>query len=240
MNVMIGKPQLFLIHFSGGNCYSYQFLRPFLPMFDIVALELPGRCKRIKEPLLTDFDLAAADIYQQVLASLQSPDFLIYGHSMGSLLALRVANMLEAAGKPPASLVVSGNAGPDVEFAAGKRKRYLLEQNEFIKELKRLGGVPEEVLGNKELFDFFEPVLRADFEVSERTDLSGEKPVGIPLYAIMGSREDNVEEITSWKKYTSAQFDFEVMDGDHFFIRNHPEKIAAVLKKCLYRAAIMV
>ncbi len=237
---MIGKPQLFLIHFSGGNSYSYQFLRPFLTMFEMVPLELPGRCKRIKEPLLTDFDLAAEDIYQQVLASLQSPVFLIYGHSMGSLLALRVANMLAGAGKPAAGLVVTGNAGPDVELAAGGRKRYLLNTNDFIEELKRLGGVPEEVLDNKELFDFFEPVLRADFEVSEKNDLSDEKPVDTPLYAIMGSEEDHVEEIQSWERYTSSTFDYEVLEGDHFFIRKHPERIAAVLKKCLNRAIVMV
>jgi external thioesterase TEII len=205
-----------------------------------VPLELPGRCKRMKEPLLTDFDLAAEDIFEQVLANLQSPVFLIYGHSMGSLLALRVANMLSAAGKPPTSLVVSGNAGPDVELAAGGMKRYLLNESEFIEELKRLGGVPDEVLNNKELFNFFEPVLRADFEISERNDLSDERPVDIPLYAIMGSDEDNVDEIASWGKYTSAHFNYEVLDGDHFFIRRHPERIAAVFIKCLDRAAVMV
>jgi hypothetical protein len=65
---------------------------------------------------------------------------LIYGHSMGAYLALRVTRMLEEAGHPPAYLIVSGNPGPGVPR---KRpgKRYLLGKAAFIEELRTLGGV---------------------------------------------------------------------------------------------------
>src|SRR5262249_8544650 len=108
------RPQLFLLHFAGGNCYSFQFIMPLLQRFEIIPLELPGRGRRMKESLLKDFDLAAQDIYHQLTGKLTSASFIIYGHSMGAYLALRVANMLEKAGKFPAFVIVSGNAGPGI------------------------------------------------------------------------------------------------------------------------------
>src|ERR1043166_8245649 len=90
-NNSMKKPQLFLLHFAGGNCYSFQFMMPLLRDFEVVSLELPGRGKRINEPLVTNFDLAANDILRQLRQKLASSSFLIYGHSMGAYLALRVS-----------------------------------------------------------------------------------------------------------------------------------------------------
>jgi len=135
------------VHFAGGNRYSFQFLAPYLKDFEFIPLELPGRGKRVGEPLLKDFDLAALDLYNQVIEKLHRQDFLIYGHSMGAYLALRIANMLEKAGRPPACLLVSGNAGP------GTRERqdiHMLDPEDFIVELRKMGGMPQEFTDNHE------------------------------------------------------------------------------------------
>jgi external thioesterase TEII len=219
------KPQLFLLHFAGGNCYSFQFLMPLLTGFEIIPLELPGRGKRIKEDLLKDFDLAAQDMFEQIKSKVTTP-FFMYGHSMGAYLTLRVANMLEKTGKRPAYLFVSGNPGPGVKE---NKKRYLLEQDAFIEELKSLGGVPEEFITNKELFEFYEPILRADFEVAEKNDLKDEVASSAPLYAMMGDREEKVEEIANWGRFSNAQFNYEIMEGDHFFIHQHANAIAKII-----------
>jgi external thioesterase TEII len=235
---MMKKTQLFLLHFAGGNCYSLQFLKPLLPEFDVIALELPGRGKRMGEPLLKDFDLAAKDMLAQVISKMNGSPCIIYGHSMGAYLALRVCNMLIKRGNPPVCVVVSGNAGPGVKYADDGKKRYLLGRDEFIKELKILGGVSEELLENNELFSFFEPVLRADFQIAENNGMAGEPPVNIPLYAMMGSAEEKKEEITNWGKFTTAGFTHEILEGDHFFINKHPEKVAAAIRQC-YSSVVM-
>jgi external thioesterase TEII len=48
---MMEKPQLFLLHFAGGSCYSFQFMLPYLKDFNVLPIELPGRGRRIKESL---------------------------------------------------------------------------------------------------------------------------------------------------------------------------------------------
>jgi external thioesterase TEII len=230
------KPQLFLLHFAGGNCYSFQFIVSFLKDFETVSLELPGRGKRINEGLVKDFDLAARDIYNQVMKRLTSSFFLIYGHSLGAYLALRVCNMLQRAGKSPAYLIVSGNAGPGMRE---KKNVHLLEREYFIKELLRLGGVSPELIANNEVFDFIEPILRADFEVAESNEMNDEPAVSSPLYALMGSSEEKVKDISNWARFTLSDFTAEILEGDHFFIFRHPQRIAAIIKEC-YDKVVLV
>jgi surfactin synthase thioesterase subunit len=62
--------RLFCIPFAGGNIYSYRQLCRHLHK-DIVPqpVELPGRGKRLKEPLLTNIAEMTDDILQQIGAT---------------------------------------------------------------------------------------------------------------------------------------------------------------------------
>lgn len=231
------KPQLFLLHFAGGNVYSFQFMVSLLRDFDVVPLELPGRGRRVQEALLKDFNLAAADLHKQIMQKISSPVFLIYGHSMGASLALRVANMLEQSGKYPAYVIVSGNAGPGAEHT---KNRYLMGREDFTRELESLGGIPPEFIKNDELYEFFDPILRADFEIAERTGMTADEvPVKAPIIAMMGSEETKVDQISNWGKFTLSQFSAEIFKGGHFFIHDHPEKIANTIKSCYKRIMLV-
>jgi external thioesterase TEII len=226
------KPQLFLFHFAGGNCYSYEFMRARLREFDVVSIELPGRGRRINEPLFRDFDQAALDVHEQLRKRLTAPTYLVYGHSMGAYLALRVSNLMKSSSRPPGYLIVSGNPGPGIRESGDGKMRYQMGRTDFINELKALGGVPPEVIENQELFAYFEPILRADFEVAEKNGMGDEPAIDSPLYAMMGSREEKTGEISNWGRFTSSHFGYEILEGDHFFIYNHPQRIARIIKDC--------
>jgi external thioesterase TEII len=226
------KPKLFIFHFAGGNAYSFRFLHPFLRDFDVIAPELPGRGRRIGEPLLNDFRLAVLDMYRQVSHQLTDTPVILYGHSLGAYLAFAVTDMLEKEGRPASHLLVSGNAGPGIREP---RYRYLLNNDEFLEELKKLGGIPKEFLTDKNLFNFFEPLLRADFELAERNDLAAAAPVNTPLFALMGSHEEHVEQISNWRNFTRSQFDHELLEGDHFFIYQHANQIADTIRNCTFK-----
>jgi external thioesterase TEII len=85
------------------------------------------------------------------------------------------------------------------------------------------------VLEQEELFNFFEPVLRADFRIAEVNGLANEPPVQSPIYAIMGDEEEQVEEIDNWGKFTTGYFQSAVMKGNHFFIYQHSNRIAGII-----------
>ncbi|WP_343672292.1 alpha/beta fold hydrolase [Chitinophaga sp.] len=227
------KPQLFLFHFAGGNRYSFQFIAPLLTDFEVIPLELPGRGRRMDESLLTRFEAAAKDIYHQVSQRVNGNNVVLYGHSLGAYIAFKICGLLENDGIFPTSLVVSGNPGPG---AKEMKNRHLMEQEEFIKELKMLGGVPEEFLNEPELFSLFEPILRADFELAEKNGLENEAPVKAPLFAMMGEQEEGIEKIANWGRFSSSRFDHELLEGDHFFIYKHPQRIADIIRYCYQKA----
>lgn len=225
------KPQLFLLHFAGGSCYSFEFLKnKSQNSFDFISLELPGRGKRFHERLLSNKKEAIQDYVKQIKALRNEQPYLIYGHSMGATLGLSVVKEMELLGDSPLTFIATGNAGPGVEKktviddAGQKIKNYLLDDKSFKEVLQKLGGIPEDVLLNDELYFLFSPIIRSDFSILENEELM---EIGLrintPIYALMGTQEESASEISNWQKYTSSRFDADTLDGGHFFIYNYKE-----------------
>lgn len=231
------KVQLYLLHFAGGNRYSYQFLLPFLEQFDCTPVELPGRGKRSREPLIKDFDEAVSDLYQQIIASRTSGPFALFGHSMGALLAFQICVMLEQKGRGPNYLFVSGNSGP---ASSHKVSRHLLERNALVDELKTIGGVPDGFFNDDGLFDFFEPMIRADFEIIEKKTIQFTARVKAPIHAFMGTEEDDVDGIGNWRSLTQSQFKYQLFKGGHFFIHHHACDLARLISMELDKAHFQI
>ena len=125
------KIHLFCLPFSGGNSYSYRKLEQYKADFiNIIALELPGHGKRMKEALLKDIAEMAEDVFEQMKNSLSEP-YAIYGHSMGATLGYIVSQkIVQQEMNPPLHLFVSGHQGPLVE---NKREElHVLPKEEFI------------------------------------------------------------------------------------------------------------
>ncbi len=229
--------QLFLLHFAGGSCYSFDFFKKQIdPDIEFIPLEIPGRGKRFREELLKNKKSVIDDYFNQISNLRNNQPYLIYGHSMGATIGLSVTEKMESIEDPPCHLVVSGNPGPGIKEcnrSKEKIKRYLMKDDDFKKELRKLGGVPEEVLQNDELYKFFSPIMRADFEVLEKDNFSEEGiQLKTPIYALMGSDEETSSKISNWNAFTSKKFTSEILEGNHFFIYNHTEKITRVLEKC--------
>lgn len=222
------KPQLFLLHFAGGNIYSFRQLSPFLDGFEVIPIELPGRGKRTNEGLLYDHAAAVADLYEQIKARRNDQcRFLIFGHSLGAYLALPLAHMLEEQSDPPAAIFVSGHTGPGSD---NDEDWHTLSDLDFIDRLIALEGMPPEVFTDSELMDYYLPILKADFQISEKSP-DKNYVIHIPIYAMMGDQEEDVSCIQNWKKFTTASFQFRVFEGGHFFIHEHPQKIAETIKE---------
>lgn len=236
--------QLFLLHFAGGSSYSYDFLKEHIPNdIEVISLELPGRGKRFDEPALRSKEETIRDYTRQITKLRNNTPYCIYGHSMGATLGLSVAYQMQKRGDAPESLIVSGNAGPGVSYddpEESKKKRYLMSDEEFKKELRDLGGVPEEVLANEELYSFFMPIMRADFEVLEKEDYSEEGiSLKVPIYAIMGSEEKTSDSIDNWNRFTVSNFQSTILEGNHFFIYDHVKELSKTIINC-YEAQLQL
>ncbi|WP_298427780.1 thioesterase domain-containing protein [uncultured Kordia sp.] len=208
--------------FAGGNKYSFNTL--FKKELNTVVLEYAGRGTRMAEKSFTNLDDVVADLFPKVQKEIESKEpYIIYGHSMGSIVAYQMCKKIEKLGlKLPVKLIVNGVKGPQY---TKEEKISGLPDREFWQEIIKLGGIPKEVGNSPELVDFFAPILKADYKCVEsyQYDETSLK-LNIPIDVFYGSEEDiKEEEILGWKDVTNKDVIIKKLAGNHFFIFEHPE-----------------
>lgn len=223
------KYNLFCFPFAGGSIYSYSKYNPVAPRnVKLIPLELPGRGKRIAEPLLTDIHSMADNLYKHIKPMLQEP-YAFYGHSMGTVLSYLITKRLVSEGlQGPSHLFVSGRSGPSAEDP--DPFHHDLPKEAFRAKLKEIGGSPDEFLEDDTLMDFFEPILRADFRAIEEYQYETTEPFNIPITVMVGKDENITEEqVMAWQKETTHPIDIRWFNGKHFFILEHPAGIMRII-----------
>ncbi|MDQ3191153.1 MAG: alpha/beta fold hydrolase [Bacteroidota bacterium] len=225
------KINLYCLPFAGGSSYSYNVFTPHLSSnVNLVPVELPGRGKRSREALLNEADLMADDVFAKIKSNLVSGvPYAIFGHSMGGLLGyLLTRKILENNLPLPLHLFISGRSGPS--YNDDREKYYLLPKQEFRDKLKELGGSPKEVLENDDLMDFFEPILRADFQVVETYNHQEEAPFSVPASIMIGDEDKiSLEAARLWQKETSQPIKLHSFTGGHFFVFQHLTSICKII-----------
>lgn len=225
-----GAGPIFLFPFAGASrgCYA-----PLLPPAGsperrrFLPIGLPGRGERMREPSPRDLEALAADAFRQIAPDLTS-DAIFFGHSMGALLALLVARSARNSGLAlPRALIVSGMSGPS---RSSGRKRHLLPHDELRRELRRLGGSPDEILDDEELFAFFEPTVRGDLTAVETHSYRPEPPLPVPLTVILGTEDDvTAEGGDAWQIETTHPLRRADFPGGHFFIFDHADALRRLI-----------
>jgi medium-chain acyl-[acyl-carrier-protein] hydrolase len=221
------RRRIFCLPFAGGGPAAFRLWPRALPDdVEVLAVRLPGRSPSSREPLLD----SAADIVAWLLPAMRSADelpFVIFGHSMGALLAYELTIALEADGaRPPERLFVSGRGAPD-EPAAG-RTIHTLADGEFLDELDRsYGGIPAVVRNEPDLLTLLLPALRADVRVFETYAPLSDRRVACPLH-VYGGRDDRhprPAELAGWQRLAQHEITVRTFPGDHFYMTDAREAL---------------
>ncbi|EZH74461.1 hypothetical protein ATO12_11880 [Aquimarina atlantica] len=234
----IAKPKIIAIPFAGGNQYSFKTIEKYIQKdIEWVTVELPGRGGRFSEQSLDAIHLMVADLFDQILPHIKEGPYMIYGHSMGTLLGYELTKkIVEAKMRLPKCLFFTGRSAPSV---LTKKKRSILPKTLFWKEVYDIGGLPTEILDNKDLLDLYYPILKSDFKAIEDYEyITQEQPFSFPIYVCMGTEEvgedhnqQTIEEIMAWDNETKSLCGPELLEGDHFFILKSPQIIAQKIVK---------
>lgn len=225
--------------FAGGNEYAYDQMGIF-QAFDRKPARLPGRGSRIGENLQRSIRGLVKDFWACPNFDPNRPYFL-YGHSMGSLLAYEVALECKRKEIPaPLFLMVSGRQAP--KFGdKHELPRHLMTKTSFWNELKSYGGIPQALFDEPELLDFFEPVIRADFEAVYHYSQVDNLKLDIPVIALAGEGENISDiELSSWREVTSGSFRSMKLPGNHFFIFDHGPKLRELIEETVMSTSKVV
>lgn len=230
-----GHPVVFCLPFAGGGA---SFYRPWMQLaprtFAMVPVQPPGREDRLFEPSfesMPELVHAAADALTPFLRQ----PYALFGHSMGGMIAYELAQELRRRGAPqPAHLVVSGAPAPHV--AAEIPPIYHLPEPQLVAEIRRrYGGLPDEILGSRELLDLLLPRLRADLSVTGTYVYRDSPPLTIPITAFGGESDETVTPpmIAAWREHTVTRFHSEILPGGHFFLNDFASRIISTLEKAV-------
>ena len=214
------KVRLFCLPHAGSGTAMYNIWKRFLPpTVEICPVQIPGRETRLAEPSYTDCALLIAEM-TTALAPYTNMLYAIFGHSMGSLLALDLARSLRSAGLPePSYLFVSGRNATHVPMKHGSIHQ--MPDEEFLSALAtRYGGLPQEILDTPELLELYLPILRADLTLLETHRYEALAPLNCPIAAFSGKDDPNVsvEGLQAWSEHTTNTFVAKWFDGNHFYL----------------------
>lgn len=223
--VFEARPQaagrLICLPYAGGGASVFrQWHKPLPPGIEVAAVQLPGRESRYAAPRPEDLPALARQCVQENLALLDKP-FVLFGHSMGSLIAFEMALALRQ--EPAAGLlrgvIVAGARAPDDPFQ--EPPIHALPEPEFVEELRKLNGISEQVLAHKDLLRLVLPTLRADFRWVETYRWRAQAPLEVPL-AAYGGEQDSIarDDLALWARHTRSAFQARMLPGDHFFIQS--------------------
>ena len=228
------KMKLFCFHYAGGSQYNLLGLKQHLhTSIETFFFELPGRGKRVEEPLMNNIEEMVLDLYKQVKNHLEIDDkYILYGHSLGGILTLLVARLLKKHNHTlPVHIISSGTKAPK-KCQNRKVIYHKLNEEDFKKELFKLGGVPTVVIENKELMDFYLPIFMADFTASETYIYRESTPLDIPITALSGKNDDiSKSDLNAWNIETTHAVEIIMFEGDHFFIFKKFQEIGEIINK---------
>jgi medium-chain acyl-[acyl-carrier-protein] hydrolase len=210
-------PLMIFPHAGAGVTAYRRLAMDQAEVFRPAIVRLPGREQRLHEPLFRSMDAlirALVPALQPMLAA--GP--VLYGHSMGALVAFEVARYArDVCGVEPACLVVSGCAAPSTREP--RRLRHLLSDDEFWRSVCELNGMPDEIARDRAMRDMLMPVFRADFEVCDTYAYSRGAALGCPIIAFAGDADQEAlpAEMAAWAEETTGSFRHRTVPGDHFF-----------------------
>lgn len=238
------KPQaefrLFCFPYAGGSATAYSAWAELLPdNVELVAIQPPGRANRLGEPLLTSVPDMAGGVADAIGPWLDRP-YMIYGHSLGSIVSFELLHALRARGLAlPFHYFCGARRAPHFPPRIAPIHNYPLE--EFKAELKTLNGTPEIILNNADLMDIFVPILRTDFKAAYNYRREPAIRIECPASVFNGAKDDKVleEDMMGWQEHFAGKVDFRTFEGGHFFMDENRQDVLDAIGACvLQRSAL--
>ena len=213
--------RLFCFTYAGGAASIYRdWSNKLPPSIEVHAFQFPGHGNRMRDPLFKRVQPLVESVAQELMPKLEG-SFAFFGHSMGAIVSFELAQLLRRENKPgPAHLFLSGRPAP--HLTEKEAPTYDLPEPEFIEELRRMQGTPNEVLEHPELMSMLSPILRADLEVCQTYEYEPRPPLDCPITAFGGLQDEEVsrEQLEGWRDYTTSSFTARMFPGNHFFLHS--------------------
>lgn len=233
--------RLFCLPYAGGGVGTYVSWARRLPAeAELNAIQLPGRGSRIFEPAHHTMDSLMEELVPALEPYLDRP-YVIFGHSLGSRVGLELMRQLKRRGWPePLQFVASGSLPPSKEWHRSPIAD--LPRDDFLAQVRKFGGMANEIIHNDELLSLLLPALRADFSIADTYKLNRNIAFGCPA-SIFGGKEDRnvpIDRLSEWSSHFHTHPEIYQFPGGHFFIETHSDivlhRLCEIIESILTKA----
>jgi medium-chain acyl-[acyl-carrier-protein] hydrolase len=211
--------RLFCLPHAGGGTIVYRpWAQRLAPGIEVVAIRLPGRETRFREPVPGRIQDLAVGVVRAITPLLDVP-YALFGHSMGALVAFEACQALRRTGLPaPTRLLVSGRPAPHLPLRHAPV--HAAPTAELVARLRDYQGTRSELLDDPVALSAFISVLRADLASSEMYRYGAQPPLDCPISAFGGVDDQFAPEadLAAWESHTAAGFRVQRFPGGHFFL----------------------
>jgi surfactin synthase thioesterase subunit/glycosyltransferase involved in cell wall biosynthesis len=206
--------------------------------FGICPVRLPGRESRIAEAPFEKLDALVEALANAIQPYLGQP-FAFFGHSMGAAVAFELSRLLRRRGQPlPKLLIASAARAP--QYRRNYTPPPAPSDSQFLEELRRLQGIPGEVLDAPASMRAILPALKADAALYRNYLYTEDAPLACPIRAYGGREDPNIrlEHLEAWSEQTTGSFGVRLFSGGHFYPQACQTEFRAALVEDLASACL--
>ncbi|MEU9716490.1 alpha/beta fold hydrolase [Streptomyces sp. NPDC047976] len=215
-----GRPVPVLVvlpHAGGSASFYFPLSRDLAAHAEVLTVQYPGRQERLGEPI-PDTIAGLADGVERALEPWRGRPLVLFGHSMGAVLAYELARRLEAAGATPRGLIVSGRRSPLAERE--EEHLHARDDDTLIARVRSLSGTDPALLADPGFRALILPALRSDYRAVETWRHEPGPPLRTPVSVLCGDSDPraSVAEAMGWRDVAGAGFGFRLFPGGHFYL----------------------
>ncbi|MGA4721891.1 thioesterase II family protein [Fictibacillus nanhaiensis] len=219
---------------GGGVSFFRKWVKEIPDYFEIYSISLPGRENKLKDVSYENYLPLVQDISKNIISQLKDDRLIFFGHSLGAIISFEVSHFLmKHYQKLPLILFASSCKAP--HFFIENNPLGRLSNDELIIKLKEINGTPKEIFENKDLLDFFLPIIRSDLKICDSYQFSHRVKLNCPI-TVLGGLEDQIQVkyLEYWKELTDQTFQIQLFKGDHFYlVENEKNVINTIIKSVI-------
>lgn len=227
--------RLFCFHHAGGDAAAYRdWHRMLSPRVAVRPVQLPGRGTNGDRPRFTDLDALVDHLDTQLAEELSVPH-AFFGHSLGALVAYRLACRRRAAGRPLTRvLLLSAYSAPHLDPPLPEVDD--LDDAHLARLLADIGGLPERVLDRHGWLARALPLVRDDLQLCVRHRDAGEPPLACPVHVYGADADPLVTEadLHAWGRHTTDLREVRILPGNHFYLHDSADGLLPMLRSALH------
>jgi amino acid adenylation domain-containing protein len=231
-NKVYGNASLVCFPYGGGDSSVFHDLSLYMGKKNNLCNVFSVSRKVLDADIKDSAVMLAKEISDRMTGSI-----LLYGHCVGSALALETARQLEQNGIIADALFIGGNFPPIITNIMNKTINPWNFQSDknIIKFLRLIGHTSSEI--SKEILDKFRVDVQKYYEYFSNTNFDPANRLKTKIICITGENDPLTKNFKSryknWYRYSNEVSQYSIKEAKHYFVQTHAENVADIINELI-------